>query len=124
MTTSGFANGTFPATAINAPTSIASPSANPSVCFLHDLISPSLRLCPQLQTTSSRNRAGAVAGGVVRGLAACLLVVVVTMMYNRHCRNLRKRMTQLFMMKGGLVLVKPGADSKDVVSEDFAYIFD
>jgi hypothetical protein len=31
---------------------------------LRDLISPSLRLCPQLQTTS-RNRAGAIAYGVV-----------------------------------------------------------
>jgi hypothetical protein len=33
-------------------------------------------------------------------------------------------MTRQFMMKKVLVLVKPGADSKDVVSEDFAYIFD
>jgi hypothetical protein len=63
-------------------------------------------------------------GGVVGGLAACLLVVVLMVMYNKHRRNLRKWMTQQFMMKKGVVLVKPGADGKDVVSEDFAYIFD
>lgn len=52
------------------------------------------------------------------------MVVVITVMYNRHRRDLRKRMTQQFMMKKGLVLVRPGADSKDVVSDHFAYNFD
>jgi len=72
-----------------------------------------------LSSSSSKSHAGAIAGGVIGGLVACLLVVAGTMMYNRNRRNARKRMTQQFVIKKGLVLGRP-ADNKDVeLSERF-----
>jgi len=65
--------------------------------------------------SSSKRHAGAIAGGVVGGLIACLLVVAGTVMYNRYRREIRKTMTQQFVIKKGLVLGRP-VDSKDVVS--------
>jgi len=66
-----------------------------------------------LSSSSPKSHVAAIAGGVVGGLLACLLVVAATIMYNRHRRDLRKRMTQQFVMKKGLVLGKP-TDNKDV----------
>jgi hypothetical protein len=43
------------------------------------------------------------------------MVVAGTVMYNRYRREIRKRMTQQFVIKKGLVLGRP-VDSKDVVS--------
>ncbi|KIM86632.1 hypothetical protein PILCRDRAFT_310171 [Piloderma croceum F 1598] len=91
----GLGNGTFPSSVASVPTSIATTSANLS--------------------SSSKRHAGAIAGGVVGGLIACLLVVAGTVMYNRYRRDIRKRMTQQFVIKKGLVLGRP-VDSKDVVS--------
>ena len=73
--------------------------------------------CYQSQSSSPKSHVAAIAGGVVGGLLACLLVVAATVMYNRHRRDLRKRMTQQFVMKKGLVLGKP-TDNKDVVSDE------
>jgi len=65
-----------------------------------------------LSSSSSKGRPGAIAGGVLGGLVVCLLAVVGTIMYNRHRRGARKRLTQQFRMRKGLVLGKP-VDSKD-----------
>jgi len=78
-----YANGTFTTSAISVPTSNATVSANSS--------------------SSPRNRAGAIAGGIIGGLIACLLIAAFTV---RHRRNMRKRMTQHFIMKKGLILPK------------------
>jgi hypothetical protein len=66
-----------------------------------------------VQSSSSKSRAGAIAGGVVGGLVVCLLVVVGALMYSRYRRDVRKRLTQQFVMRKGLVLGKP-ANNKDV----------
>ena len=51
-----------------------------------------------------------------------MLAVVGIMMYNRHRHDVRRRMTLQFMMKRGLGSVKM-ADSKDVVSDIYLFIF-
>jgi hypothetical protein len=69
--------------------------------------------------SSPNGHAAAIAGSVVGGLIACLLAVAGIIMYNRHRRHVRKRMTLQFMMKKGLGT--PGTrpvDIKDMVSED------
>jgi len=88
----GLGNGTLTSSVSVGPTSPASVST----------LSPS----------SPKSHVAAIAGGVVGGILACLLVVAATVMYKRHCRALRKRMTQQFVMKKGLVIGKPAG--KDV----------
>jgi len=66
-----------------------------------------------LSSFSSKGRPGAIAGGVLGGFVFCLLAVVGTVMYNRHRRGAKKRLTQQFVMRKGLVIGKP-VDSKDV----------
>jgi len=62
---------------------------------------------------SSGSHVGAIAGA--DWLVGCLLAITGIMIYNRHCRDVRRKMTLQFMMKKGPRSVKMVDITKDVV---------
>jgi len=111
--TLGVTNGTFNISAENATGCSGGSTFEFTSPANSTSSAPSGTATTSVHSASSKSHAGAIAGGVVGGLIACLLVVVAAMMYNRHRRNVRKRMTHQFMMKKGLGAVRP-VDNKDV----------
>ena len=116
----GLGNGTSAPSSVGTTAGVATSfptvPANLSVCVLSPLGSQLDQVGVFFQSPSSKSHIGAIAGGVVGGLIAYLLVVAGTVMYNRR-RNVMRRMTKRFVIKKWLVLGR-SVDSKDVVRDD------